>query len=165
MLKEIWHYLANLEWTERVQLICKFCHRGNFTNIVYEDDDVIAIDNVRLAGQHHWLIMPKRHVARDIESLNGGHAALLEEMDRVKDYLLEQNCPDLPRSAVHSGYHRGRRKLVGNIFYPDIVSIHHLHLHVIVRPRLAMRLFKYPPWLPLMWKSDTRVLREIRRQM
>ena len=29
------HYLANLEWTERVQLVCKFCDQANFESIVY----------------------------------------------------------------------------------------------------------------------------------
>ncbi|KAM3429028.1 hypothetical protein MY4824_008510 [Beauveria thailandica] len=104
-LKALLRYVSNLEWTERVQHYCKFCHHDNFDSIVYEDDEVIAVDNVRRAGQHHWLIMPKQHAARDIENLNSRHLGLV------------------------------------------------------------MWLFKYPPWLSLMWKSDTRVLQEIRRQM
>jgi len=85
-------------------------------------------------------------------------------MDAVKQRLIEQYCPDASPSTVHSGYHRGRRPLLGCIYYPDIVSIHHLHLHVIVRPRLVMKMFKYPRWLPLMWKSDAAVMREITRE-
>lgn len=84
-------------------------------------------------------------------------------MDRVKNALLNQHCPGTPPSDIISGYHRGRRRLLGNIYYPDIISIHHLHLHVIVRPKLLLRIFKYPAWLPLMWKSDAAVLRDVRR--
>lgn len=47
----------------------------------------------------------------------------------------------------------------GGVHWPDIVSVHHVHLHVIVEPRPLLWLFKYPPWLPLMWKSDDAVLR------
>jgi hypothetical protein len=86
---------------------------------------------------------------------------VVQAMDGVKHRLLESQCPDLPSSDIHSGYHRGRRPLLGDIFYPDIISIHHLHLHVIVRPYLFGWIFRYPVWLSLMWKSDAQVLREI----
>ena len=85
-------------------------------------------------------------------------------MDAVKRTLIETHCPDAPLSAIHAGYHRGRRPLLGSIFYPDIVSIHHLHLHVIVKPRPAITFFKYPWWLPLMWKSDMAILKEVRQR-
>ncbi|KAI1288697.1 hypothetical protein F5Y03DRAFT_80559 [Xylaria venustula] len=162
-IRRLFYYLANLEWTERVQHTCIFCDRSNFAKIVYEDDDMIAIENLRLAGQFHWLIMPKAHTIRDVEALNGDHMVTLLEMDRVKNQLISQHCPTVPRSSILAGYHRGRRPLVGRIYFPDIVSIHHLHLHVIVRPRFILKLFKYPAWFPLMWKSDVRVMQEIRR--
>jgi hypothetical protein len=89
---------------------------------------------------------------------------IVEAMDRVKQRLLEEHCPNVSAKVVHSGYHRGRRRLWGDVFYPDIVSIHHLHLHVIVRPFPVVAFFKYPFWLPLMWKSDQKVLGDLRRQ-
>ena len=85
-------------------------------------------------------------------------------MDAIKETLVRTLCPDATPSSIHAGYHRGRRRLLGRIFYPDIVSIHHLHLHIIVEPRFPVAFFKYPFWLPLMWKSDRRVLREVGRQ-
>lgn len=84
----------------------------------------------------------------------------VKEMDRVKQELLRTHFPDAPRSSVHSGYHRGRRRLVGPVVLPDIVSVHHLHLHVIVEPRVVLRVFKYPAWLRFMWVSDERVMAE-----
>ncbi|KAI0802222.1 hypothetical protein GGR55DRAFT_666662 [Xylaria sp. FL0064] len=162
-IRRIFRYLANLEWTHRVQHTCTFCDHSNFAKIVYEDDNIIAIENLRMAGQLHWLIMLKTHTIRDIEALTSDHLITLQEMDRVKNQLINQHCPSIPRSAIISGYHRGRRPLVGKIYYPDIVSIHHLHLHVIVKPKFIMQLFKYPAWLPLMWKSDDRVMRAVQR--
>jgi hypothetical protein len=32
----VFHYVANLEWTERVQRECIFCNKANFARIVYE---------------------------------------------------------------------------------------------------------------------------------
>ncbi|KAK3685367.1 hypothetical protein B0T22DRAFT_442546 [Podospora appendiculata] len=157
----VWHYLANLEWTEKVQHKCVFCDRANFKHIVYEDSEIIAVTNRTPGGQFHWLIMPKRHIIRDMEALRHADLALLQEMDAVKLRLVRQHCPDLLGSSkVIAGYHRGRRPLLGGIYYPDVVSVHHLHLHVIVRPYVLKRLFKYPAWLPLLWKSDAAAMRQ-----
>ena len=82
-------------------------------------------------------------------------------MDTVKELLLKEHYPTTPRPAVHSGYHRGRRQFIGSVFWPDIVSIHHLHLHVIVDIRWGLRFYKYPNWLPWMWVSDKEVLRRV----
>jgi diadenosine tetraphosphate (Ap4A) HIT family hydrolase len=96
-----------------------------------------------------------------ITNLENTH--LVQAMDDVKRLLLESHCPETPASAVHSGYHRGRRQIIGNIYYPDIISVHHLHLHVIVKPSWFGWLFKYPTWLSLMWKSDHRVIQEVQQ--
>lgn len=89
-------------------------------------------------------------------------------MDEVKKKLLKDMCADDPDDPVHAGYHRGRRSfsLFGKhvFFIPDIVSIHHLHLHVIVKPSFWLWLLKYPSWFSGMWKSDRRVKAEILRK-
>lgn len=70
----------------------------------------------------------------------------------------------MPRSDVYTGYHRGHRALgglFGTFGWPDIVSIHHMHLHVIVQPYWYTPWFKYPFWLPIMWVSDAWVWRRL----
>ena len=144
------------------------------------------IENRRPAGQWHWLLMPTperpRH-SRDIEALQAEDVELSKpglseqhlncfrliqesvgHFKSVKELLIQRHCPYVRPSSIHSGYHRGRRRLIGKIFLPDIVSIHHIHLHVIVRPRLLPKIFKYPPWVPLMWKSDKRIMKEVQRK-
>lgn len=158
------YYLTNLEWREKKQLHCIFCDRDRLQSVVYQDDTVIAVDNLRNAGRMHWLIIPKvgpttRHI-RDIEALTLNDTPLLKKLDEVKELLLKRHCPAVPRSSIHCGYHRGRRQLIGSIILPDIVSVHHLHLHVIVEPRTILRIFKYPTWLRFMWKSDEKVMAE-----
>ena len=89
---------------------------------------------------------------------------IVEKLNSVKEFLIQQRWPNVPRSSIHCGYHRGRRPLCGGVFFPDIVSIHHIHLHVIIQPRLLLKTFKYPAWLPLMWKSDKKVMEEVQRK-
>ncbi|GME33686.1 histidine triad-like motif-containing protein [Neofusicoccum parvum] len=180
-VRRVARYLAGLEWTERRQHVCLFCNPANFRKIAHQDEHTIAFENARLGGKLHWLLIPRIHI-RDVEALTGEHVRLrkdpflfrvraglpngdlVERLHHVKRKLLDEHCPGISPSSVHSGYHRGRRLMVGSIFWPDIVSVHHLHLHVIVEPRPVLRIFKYPLWLPLMWKSDEAVLREVRRK-
>lgn len=85
-------------------------------------------------------------------------------MEKAKDNLLKENCPDVLQSDIHIGYHRGHRPLsgvTGTFGAPDIVSIHHLHLHVIVQPYWYLRFFKYPAWFPGMWVSDKWLLAKL----
>lgn len=94
-VKKTLRYLSNLEWTEKKQSRCIFCEPRELKNPLYEvylflhakalcwqkltkrkknfqDDDIIAVDNIRKAGLGHWLVMPKvgstRHI-RDCEAL------------------------------------------------------------------------------------------------
>lgn len=122
-VKKTLHYLSHLEWTEKKQDCCIFCEPGELKNPLFEvwfyalssvsakanytiwkmkfqDDDIIAVDNIRKAGLGHWLIIPKvgstRHI-RDCE-------ALTEE-----DIPLRK-----PKAAPHStlsytSYHFGKK--------------------------------------------------------
>jgi hypothetical protein len=86
----------------------------------------------------------------------------VEEMDSIKSTLLREHFPDALPAEIHSGYHRGHRAVWGSFGYPDIISIHHMHLHVIVQPFTILKLLKYPDWFPLMWISDDTVLECVR---
>lgn len=168
-IRKILHYLANLEWTEKKQHDCIFCNRERLRDVIHENETVVVVRNQRSAGRAaHWLIIPKpvpavRHI-RDIEALTMDDLPLLKEMNRIKEELLKRNFADRSSKEIHSGYHRGRRGLIGPIILPDIVSVHHLHLHVIVEPRFLMRMFKYPIWLRFMWMSDERAMAEAARR-
>ena len=82
-------------------------------------------------------------------------------MNDTKNNLLKAHYPTISSSALLCGYHRGRRRLFGPIFLPDIISVHHLHLHVIVEPRPILRIFKYPAWFSPMWVSDQKVMASV----
>lgn len=45
-----------------------------------KDDDLIAVENRRLSGRYHWLIMPKAHKIRDIEALDGNDLPLCKPL-------------------------------------------------------------------------------------
>jgi hypothetical protein len=76
---------------------------------------------------------------------------------------IQENFPDVPKSRIHCGFHRGRRPFLF-FMLPDIVSIHHLHLHLIILPGWLVWLLKYPAWNPFMWLSLDKVIKKLQAQ-
>jgi diadenosine tetraphosphate (Ap4A) HIT family hydrolase len=60
-----------------------------------QNNEVIAIETIRPAGQFHWLILPKEHAVRDIENLGGEHVELREYISIKSKYLayMAYHCP------------------------------------------------------------------------
>lgn len=107
---------------------CLFCRivEGKIpATVVYEDDDVMAINDVFPRAPFHVLVVPRRHVARlsdlDDEPLGG---RLLQVVRRV---ARQGGVGDNFRLVVNNGDHAGQ-------------TVWHLHLHV-----LGGREFGWPP--------------------
>ena len=107
---------------------CLFCRivEGKIpATVVYEDDDVMAINDVFPRAPFHVLVVPRRHIARlsdlDDEPLGG---RLLQAVRRV---ARQGGVGENFRLVVNNGDHAGQ-------------TVWHLHLHV-----LGGREFGWPP--------------------
>lgn len=107
---------------------CLFCRivAGRIpATIVYEDDDVMAINDVFPRAPFHVLVVPRKHVARlselEDEPLGG---QLLQAVRRV---AVQGGVGDNFRLVVNNGDDAGQ-------------TVPHLHLHV-----LGGREFAWPP--------------------
>jgi len=105
-------------------LFCRIVDGKVPATVVYDGDDVIAVNDVYPRAAFHVLVMPKTHIARlaDLEddALGGRLLAAARAVARIaghKDY----------RVVVNNGAGAGQ-------------SVDHLHLHV-----LAGREFAWPP--------------------
>jgi histidine triad (HIT) family protein len=107
---------------------CLFCRiaGGHIpATVVYEDDDVLAIQDVYPRAPFHVLVIPRTHVAKlsdlDDERLGG---RLLQAVRRVAK---QGGVADNFRLVVNNGDHAGQ-------------SVWHVHFHV-----LGGREFAWPP--------------------
>ena len=107
---------------------CLFCRivAGKIpATVVYEDDEVMAINDVFPRAPFHVLVVPRKHVAKlsdlDDESLGG---KLLQAVRRV---IRQSKVGEDFRLVVNNGDQAGQ-------------TVPHLHLHV-----LAGREFAWPP--------------------
>lgn len=100
---------------------CIFCKivRGEIPSAtVYEDDDVLAFNDIKPVAPVHFLIIPKIHLA-SLADAEEKHAALLSKMLLLAPRLArEQGLRDGFKTAINTG--KGGGQLV-----------FHLHLHVI----------------------------------
>jgi histidine triad (HIT) family protein len=107
---------------------CLFCRivAGKIpATVVYEDDDVMAINDVFPRAPFHVLVVPRRHIAKladlDDEPLGG------RLLQAVRMVARQGGVGDNYRLVVNNGDHAGQ-------------SVWHLHLHV-----LGGREFAWPP--------------------
>jgi histidine triad (HIT) family protein len=107
---------------------CLFCRivAGKLpATVVYEDDDVMAINDVFPRAPFHVLVVPRKHIAKlsdlDDEPLGGRLLQVVRKVAR------QGGVGDNFRLVVNNGDHAGQ-------------SVWHMHLHV-----LGGREFGWPP--------------------
>ncbi|KAG5684304.1 hypothetical protein PVAND_013539 [Polypedilum vanderplanki] len=98
---------------------CVFCDIiANKTNteILYEDDELVAFRDIKPAASFHFLIIPKRHID-NTKSLTINDKQLLLNMKEKMLKLLEKNNQN-DINEISLGFH-----------VPPFNSVKHLHLH------------------------------------
>jgi histidine triad (HIT) family protein len=100
---------------------CIFCKivRGEIpAQIIYEDDDVIAFNDINPAAPVHFLIIPRIHIASLLDC-EETHQALLGKMLLLAPKIAkEHGCTDGFRTIINTGRVGGQ-------------EIFHLHIHII----------------------------------
>ena len=107
---------------------CVFCRivDGKIpATVVYEDDDVIAINDVYPRAPFHVLVMPRTHVAK------------LSELD---DERLGGRLLQVARKVAQAGGVADNYRLVVNNGAGAGQSVEHVHFHV-----MGGRSFAWPP--------------------
>ncbi|XP_008484197.1 histidine triad nucleotide-binding protein 3-like [Diaphorina citri] len=101
-------------------IFCKIAASGGEktnTNILYQDNDVVAFPDIKPAAKHHTLVISKQHVL-NAKVLTSEHKALVQKMVDTGKKLMQEQGIEL--DDVRYGFH-----------WPPFYSIGHLHLHVI----------------------------------
>jgi histidine triad (HIT) family protein len=109
-------------------LFCKIVNRQVPAKVVYEDDRLIAIDDINPQAPLHVLIIPKAHIAT-LNDVQESHDALVGEMNRRAAAIARE------RGFAESGF-----RTVFNTNRGAGQTVFHIHLHV-----LAGRSLTWPP--------------------
>ncbi len=109
-------------------LFCRIVEKKIPAKVVYEDDQILAFDDVNPRAPVHTLVIPKQHVA-SVQDLG--------ESDRT---LLAQLLLACTKVAKHKGLADPGFRLVVNTGRDGGQTVFHLHLHV-----LGGRHMAWPP--------------------
>lgn len=110
---------------------CIFCKivKGEIpSQKVYEDNDILAFNDINPQAPVHILIIPKRHIDR-LSSLKDGDKALIGQM-----MLAARDI------AKEKGINKTGYRIVGNCEKDAGQLVFHIHLHL-----LGGRKFTWPP--------------------
>jgi histidine triad (HIT) family protein len=106
-------------------LFCKIIARQIPASIVYEDDRVLAFNDINPQGPTHVLVVPKRHIAT-LNELAAGDDAIVGEMVRRAAAI-----------AKERGIDAGGFRAVFNTNKDAGQTVFHIHLHLIGGRSLA----------------------------
>lgn len=109
-------------------IFCKIVAKQIPAKLVYEDEQVMAFNDIRPAAPVHFLIIPKKHIAT-LSHAEPADAELLGKMlSLVPQLAQEQGCAIKTDSA---GEFTGGYKTLINTGPDGGQEVYHLHLHVI----------------------------------
>ncbi|KAG8034885.1 hypothetical protein G9C98_007961 [Cotesia typhae] len=98
-------------------IFCKIIKGESPSESIYEDDDLICIKDINPASDHHYLIIPKNHIA-NAKELKLEDESLFDKIVDTVEVVAAQQGLDL--GSTRTGFH-----------WPPFNTVNHLHLHVI----------------------------------
>ncbi|MBN1793780.1 MAG: histidine triad nucleotide-binding protein [Candidatus Omnitrophica bacterium] len=113
---------------DRQCIFCKIIAREIGSTILYEDNDIIAFNDIAPKAPVHVIIIPKQHIER-INDITAETALLVGRLILVAKTLAEK------LEIAESGY-----RLVFNCNQNAGQAVFHIHLHL-----LGGRLLHWPP--------------------
>lgn len=100
-------------------LFCKIVAKDIPAKVVYEDEQVLAFEDISPQAPHHVLIIPKQHVAT-LNDLSDQHQQLVGKMVQTAAVVARQ------LGFAEDGY-----RTVFNCNEDGGQTVYHIHLHVL----------------------------------
>ena len=106
-------------------IFCKIIRREIPSTIVYEDDDLIAFEDVNPLAKVHILLIPKKHIAT---------AADLEDVDAA---VVGKIILTAKKIAAEKGLSEDGYRIVNNCKAHGGQEVFHLHFHLLGGEKLG----------------------------
>ncbi len=113
-------------------IFCKIAAKQIPAQIIYEDDDLLAFNDINPAAPVHFLIVPKKHVAT-LADCTAEDAALLGKISLLAPKLAKEQ--GVGYKADGAGPGTGGFKTLFNTGPDGGQEVYHLHMHVLGGPR------------------------------
>lgn len=109
-------------------IFCKIANKEIKSSIIYEDELIIAFNDLEPQAPTHILIIPKKHIS----SAN--------EIDYSNSNVISRIYELIPKLAKEMNFNDSGYRIINNCGKDGGQSVNHLHFHV-----LAGRQLQWPP--------------------
>lgn len=100
-------------------LFCKIVSGDIPANVVYQDDQVLAFEDINPQAPTHILIIPREHIAT------------LDELDEGKEAIAGKILVAARKIAREKGLHERGYRLVANCLESAGQTVFHIHFHLL----------------------------------
>ena len=108
-------------------LFLKIINKEIPANIIYEDDDILAFEDINPQAPTHILIIPKKHIAKLSDVDISDQKMLGHMLIKASEIAVNLKLDNTFRLVINNGANAGQ-------------SVFHLHMHL-----LSGRSFSWPP--------------------
>ena len=109
-------------------LFCKIANKEINSEIIYEDDEIVAFNDISPVAPTHLLFIPKKHI-ESLDNLNEETSALAGKiLLKIADY------------ARKNGLNKDGYRVINNIGNNGGQTVFHMHFHLI-----GGRVCNWPP--------------------
>ena len=108
-------------------LFCKIANKEIPSNLIYEDDKVVAFNDINPQAPVHFLLVPKEHIKS------------LDDVSKGQEILIAHIFSLIPNLAKNHNLTKGYR-VVNNCGEDGGQTVDHIHFHV-----LGKREMLWPP--------------------
>lgn len=109
-------------------LFCNIIDKSISAKILFENEQVLAFEDIKPQAPHHFLVVPKRHIKTIADTLEND------------EQILGQLVLTAKNLALQTGFSEQGYRLVFNVNPQGGQEIYHIHLHV-----LGGRQMTWPP--------------------
>ncbi|MBN1373968.1 HIT domain-containing protein [Candidatus Dojkabacteria bacterium] len=95
-------------------IFCKIIKGDIKSNIRYEDDNVIAFDDINPKAKVHVLVVPKKHIP-DVKSITGDKTQLCKFFESIQKVIQKVELENGYKLCINSGTYQ---------------EVPHLHVHL-----------------------------------
>ena len=99
-------------------IFCKIAAKEMPTELLYEDNDLIAFRDIQPQAPVHYLVLPKKHI-ESLEKMEDGDFSLIGKMAKVATDLARQE-------GIVGGF-----RIAVNCGEPGGQTVWHVHMHTL----------------------------------
>jgi histidine triad (HIT) family protein len=106
-------------------IFCKIANKDIPSQVVFENENILAFKDLSPQAPVHILVIPKKHIS-SINEINNENSSVVAEIFQAINQIAKQE------NINESGY-----RVISNCGEDGCQSVHHLHFHILGGKKLS----------------------------